>query len=91
MKSIAIVCCECVPFIKVGGLGDVTGALYSKLPRYLDKKVFLPGFRQILEKFESEKILECDVFFSQNRIEKVEASQAQKISKCVFNRKSALL
>ncbi|MCX7705127.1 MAG: glycogen synthase GlgA [bacterium] len=69
MKKVAIVCCECVPFVKVGGLADVTGALYAKLPRYVDTKVFLPGFRQILERFPTEKILECDVIFSQHRTE----------------------
>ncbi|MCM8758464.1 MAG: glycogen synthase GlgA [Candidatus Omnitrophica bacterium] len=78
MKKVAIVCCECVPFVKVGGLADVTGALLRKLPRYVDTKVFLPGFKQILEKFEFEKILECDVSFSQNRIEKAELLRLKK-------------
>lgn len=70
MRNVVIVACECVPFVKVGGLADVTGALFSKLPKYVDTKLFLPGFRQIFEKFPSEKILECDVIFDENRVEK---------------------
>ncbi|MCM8765058.1 MAG: glycogen/starch synthase, partial [Candidatus Omnitrophica bacterium] len=72
MRSVAIVSCECVPFVKVGGLADVVGALCAKLPKYVDSKVFLPGFKQIIEKYPFEKICECDVVFSQNRVEKAE-------------------
>lgn len=70
MKAVAIVGCECVPFVKVGGLADVAGALFSKLPKYVETKVFLPGFKQICERFSFEKVLECDVVFSQERVEK---------------------
>ncbi|MCM8822597.1 MAG: glycogen synthase GlgA [Candidatus Omnitrophica bacterium] len=72
MKSVAIVSCESVPFVKVGGLADVVGALCEKLPRYINSKVFLPGFKQIIEKYPFEKICECDVVFSKNRVEKAE-------------------
>ncbi|MCM8788989.1 MAG: glycogen/starch synthase, partial [Candidatus Omnitrophica bacterium] len=72
MKTVAIVSCECVPFVKVGGLADVVGALCAKLPKYVDSKVFLPGFKQIIEKYPFEKICECEVVFSESRVEKVE-------------------
>jgi len=70
MKSVAIVCCECVPFVKVGGLADVTGALLVKLPKYVDTKVFLPAFSQITRKYPCDVVGEYEVSFSQDRIEK---------------------
>ncbi|HOK79710.1 MAG TPA: glycogen synthase GlgA [bacterium] len=70
MKSVAIVCCECVPFVKVGGLADVTGALLIKLPKYIDTKIFLPAFSQVTQKYPCEIIGECEVYFSKDRVEK---------------------
>ncbi len=72
MKSVAIVSCESVPFVKVGGLADVVGALIAKLPRYVETSLFLPGFKYIIENHPFEKICECEVYFSKERVEKVE-------------------
>jgi len=72
MRSIAIVSCECVPFVKVGGLADVTGALLKKLPKYADTKIFLPGLKHICDKYQYDVVGECDVFFSKDRVEKAQ-------------------
>ncbi len=70
MKNIALVSCECFPLVKVGGLADVVGSLFVKLPRYADVKLFLPGFRQIVERHSYENLGEFNVFFSSSRSEK---------------------
>jgi len=70
MKNIALVSCECFPLVKVGGLADVVGSLLTKLPRYVNVKLFLPGFSHITQKYDYETLGTFDVFFSNSRTEK---------------------
>ncbi|HQL64897.1 MAG TPA: glycogen synthase GlgA [bacterium] len=70
MKNIALVSCECFPLVKVGGLADVVGSLLTKLPRYVNVKLFLPAFSQITSKYDYETLGTFDVFFSNSRVEK---------------------
>ena len=55
MKKILYVASECVPFIKTGGLADVTGSL----PKYFDKekydvRIVIPKYLCISEKYRSQ-------------------------------------
>ncbi len=69
-KKIAIVSCEMVPLIKVGGLADVIGALYKKLSQYCGVSAFMPAFPQIKKALKTEKISDFNVPFSSERNEK---------------------
>ncbi|MCL5408417.1 MAG: glycogen synthase GlgA [Candidatus Omnitrophica bacterium] len=70
-KKVAIVSCEMVPLMKVGGLADVTGSLYKKLNQYCDVSVFMPAFPQIKKILKTEKVSDFTVSFSPGRNEKV--------------------
>ncbi|MCM8808818.1 MAG: glycogen synthase GlgA [Candidatus Omnitrophica bacterium] len=70
--NICLVSAEAVPFVKVGGMADVVGALY----KYLKNKniqntyLFLPLYKKIKEKHKIENILPFEVKFFENRVEK---------------------
>jgi starch synthase len=56
--NIAIVAPEAVPFIKSGGLADVTGSLFSGLRRRKhDVSMFLPCYRGISDRYKLEVTL----------------------------------
>ena len=47
--------CECVPFIKSGGLADVAGSLPKELKRLgTDVRVIMPKYGTISEEFKQE-------------------------------------
>ena len=56
---------ECFPFIKIGGLADVVGALPKSLKRFRnDVRVVLPKYRSIPEVYakQMERVLETHVY-----------------------------
>ncbi len=65
--NIVFAASESAPFIKTGGLGDVMGALPKELSKGDNKvSVFIPYYRAVKEKFESELEYLCnfDVYLS---------------------------
>ncbi|WP_082494575.1 glycogen synthase GlgA [Methylobacterium sp. Leaf108] len=43
---------EMADFVKTGGLGEVAGALPRALRRHYDVRVLIPGYRQVVERFD---------------------------------------
>ena len=63
MKKVAYIASECVPFIKTGGLADVTGSL----PGYFDKKHFdvriiMPKYLCMDEKWKAQLRFVCHFY-----------------------------
>ncbi len=61
LPGVLIAAAECAPFVKIGGLADVVGAL----PKYLaelgvDARVILPFHRQIKDRYGAETQHLCD-------------------------------
>lgn len=69
-SNICIVAAEAVPFVKVGGMADVVGALYKYLKNRHTVSLFLPFYKTIRENYRVEAIGDIDVSFSENRREK---------------------
>ena len=73
--KVLIACSESVPFVKVGGLGDVAGALY----KYLNKKgvntsLVLPYYKKVKEyvaqnKLKAEKVVSFNLSIKKNQEE----------------------
>ncbi|MEG0229949.1 MAG: glycogen/starch synthase, partial [Oscillospiraceae bacterium] len=56
---------EAIPFIKVGGLGDVAGSLPKALnDKNLDVRVVLPLYSQISEKMRLKMTFKCNFWFA---------------------------
>ncbi|MCM8762649.1 MAG: glycogen synthase [Candidatus Omnitrophica bacterium] len=68
-KIISLVSAEAVPFVKVGGMADVVGALYKYLKSREKIYLFIPLYKQIKEKYKIETISPVDVRFFESRIE----------------------
>lgn len=43
---------EMADYVKTGGLGEVAGALPRSLRRHYDVRVLIPGYRQVVERFD---------------------------------------
>jgi len=69
-KNICLVAAESVPFVKVGGMADVVGALYKYLKSKHNLYLFLPFYKKIKESYKTEKVGTFDVFFTNDRQEK---------------------
>ncbi|MCX8083129.1 MAG: glycogen synthase [bacterium] len=68
-KNIALVSAEAVPFVKVGGMADVVGALYKYLKSKENIYMFIPLYKQIKGKYKIEIISPLEVRFLESRVE----------------------
>lgn len=69
-KNIVMVSAESVPFVKVGGMADVVGALYKYIRKKENTYLFIPFYKKIKEGYKTESISEIEVKFSDTRYEK---------------------
>ena len=59
--GVLIAAAECAPFVKIGGLADVVGALPKYLKKFgVDARVIMPFHRQIKERYGSQTQHICD-------------------------------
>lgn len=68
-KSICLVSAEAVPFVKVGGMADVVGALYKYLKSKEKIYLFVPLYTHIKKNYNTETISAIRVRFCESRIE----------------------
>ncbi|MCM8829760.1 MAG: glycogen synthase [Candidatus Omnitrophica bacterium] len=68
-KNISLVSAEAVPFVKVGGMADVVGALYKYLKSRENIYLFIPLYKQVKEKYKIETIFPLDIKFFESRVE----------------------
>ena len=66
-KNICMLAAEAVPFIKVGGMADVVGALYKYLSKKHNIYLFIPFYKTLLGRYKTEDVGEISLSFDSRK------------------------